>query len=146
MGTHMEFGIFLSFVAISFVTILVYNLFLYNDRLKNNDKEKSNYYLRYMRNKAQVEKNIDFIQDLIASHRCGEDFLGDESGFNVSQHLSKLRSDYEIQYSAEIVKVLKRNKMGRKEKRKYLKLLSNQSEKLYNIEKIVREINNKYKV
>lgn len=135
-------GFILSFVFGSF---LVYKLFLYNLTIKNDGKEKNYYYNRFMRNKAQVEKYIEVLQHTITINNCGQDVLNNENGITVQQHLSQLKIDYENDYTEVTQKILKKNKLMRRDKKTYIKLLSNQSEKLYNIETVLTAINHKYR-
>lgn len=135
-------GFIVAFILGSF---LVYKLYMYVTVIKNDGREKNYYYNRFMRNKAQVEKYIEVLQHAITIHNCGNEIVDSSSGMTVQQHLSKLKIDYEDDYTEVTQKILKKNRLQRKHKKTYIRLLSNQSEKLYNIENILATINQKYK-
>lgn len=137
----------LIFLIIGFIlsSFLVYKLYLYLTTVKNDGRVKNYYYNRFMRNKAQVEKYIEVLQHTITIHNCGNEVIDASNGMTLQQHLSKLKMDYEVDYTEVTQKILKKNKLQRKHKKTYIRLLSNQSEKLYNIEHILAVINQKYR-
>ena len=97
-----------------------------------------------MRNKEQVERYMESLQHSITLSNCGNEVFGDAK-ITANQHLSNLKNDYDKDYTEVTQNILKKNKLTRKDKRINIKLLTEQSEKLYNIEKVLREINEKYR-
>jgi 5-bromo-4-chloroindolyl phosphate hydrolysis protein len=142
---QLQIGIFFLVAAFGFISFLIYKIYLYTTTVQSDGKEKNYYYSRVMRNKEQVEKYIEVLQHTITIHNCGLDVLDASTGMSVQQHLTKLKSDYVEDYTEVTQKILKRNKLTRKDKKKFIKLLSDQSEKLYNIEKVLTAINHKYR-
>lgn len=142
---QLQIGIFFLVAIFGFVSFLIYKLYMYSKTKKNDGREKNYYYNRFMRNKGQVEKYIEVLQHTITIHNCGNDVIDVSNGMTMQQHLSKLKMDYEVDYTEVTQKILKKNKLQRKHKKTYIRLLSNQSEKLYNIEHILTVINQKYR-
>ena len=132
-------------IAIVFGSFLVYKLYMYSTTVKSDGRDRNYYYSRFMRNKEQVERYMESLQHNITLLNCGDERFGNASNSSVQEHLAKLKFDYNADYTEVTQKILKKNKLTRKDKKMYIKLLANQSEKLYNIEKLVREINVKYR-
>lgn len=141
----MELGIFFAVAIIGFGSLLLYKILRYSNGVKAGDKDRNYYYNRFMRNKEQVERYIESLQHTITIFNCGEERFGTLDNISANQHLSNLKMDYQNDYTEITQKILKRNKLTRKDKKLYMKLLSKQSEKLYNVEKILRELNVRYK-
>ncbi|WP_026976729.1 hypothetical protein [Flavobacterium tegetincola] len=141
-----EFSIYFVVGVLLLASIVIYKMYLYSVTVKTEGRDRNYYYNRFMRNKEQVERYMESLQHSITLFNCGDERFGEDSKTTAQQHLIKLQSDYNADYTEVTQKILKKNKLTRRDKKMYIKLLSNQSEKLYNIEKIVREINNKYKV
>lgn len=131
-------------IAFVFGSFLVYQIYMYNLTVQSDGRDRNYYYNRFIRNKEQVERYIESLQHNITLFNCGDESFGNNG--TAQQHLSHLKNDYGKDYSEMTQKILKRNKLTRKDKKMYIKLLANQSEKLYDIEKIVREVNNKYRI
>jgi len=142
---QLQIGIFFLVAVLGFISFLIYKLYMYSSTIKNDGKEKNYYYSRFMRNKEQVEKYIEVLQHTMTIHHCAEDTIDDASGMTVREHLQKLKTDYTNDYTEVTQKILKKNRLLRKDKKTYIKLLSDQSEKLYNIEKVLTKINQKYR-
>lgn len=134
-----------SIIAFVFGAFLIYKLYLYSTTIKNEGRDRNYYFNRFMRNKEQVERYIETLQHCITLSNCGDETFGTINRMTANQHLSNLKNDYENDYTDVTQKLLKKNKLTRKDKKMNIKLLSKQSEKLYNIEKVVREINEKYR-
>lgn len=131
-------------IACIFGSFLVYKLYMYSITVKNGGRDKNYYYNRFMRNKEQVERYIESMQHSITLYNCGNEVFGEQS-ITAQEHLDNLKADYENDYTEVTQKILKRNVLTRKDKKMYIKLLANQSEKLFNIEVIQRLINRKYR-
>ena len=134
-----------SIIAFVFGAFLIYKLYMYSTTIKNEGRDRNYYYNRFMRNKEQVERYIESLQHSITLSNCGDEVFGTTTKLTANQHLSNLQDDYDNDYTEVTQKILKKNKLTRKDKRINIKLLTKQSEKLYNIEKVLREINAKYR-
>lgn len=133
-----------SIIAFVFGAFLIYKLYHYTTTIKNEGRDRNYYYNRFMRNKEQVERYMESLQHSITLSNCGNEVFGDAK-ITANQHLSNLKNDYDKDYTEVTQNILKKNKLTRKDKRINIKLLTEQSEKLYNIEKVLREINEKYR-
>lgn len=132
-------------IAFVFGSFFVYKLFMYITTIKTEGRDRNYYYSRFMRNKEQVERYMESLQHSITLFNCDDERFGSEKNVTAQQHLLNLKADYNADYTEVTQKILKKNKLTRRDKKMYIKLLSNQSEKLYSIEKIVREVNHKYR-
>jgi hypothetical protein len=139
-----EISIFTVLLVLGFGSFLVYKIYLYFATVKSGGRDKNYYYNRFMRNKEQVERYIESLQHSITLFNCGDEKINTGDNLTVQDHLSKLRNDYDNDYAEVTKKILKRT-INRKDKKKYIKLLSDQSEKLYKIERVLREVNSKYR-
>lgn len=142
---ELQIGIFFLVAIFGFATFLIYKAYLYFRGKRNDGREKNYYYNRFMRNKENTEKYIEVLQHTIALNNCGNEVLDKTAGLSVQQYLEKLKTDYEEDYTEVTQKLLKKNRLERKHKKTYIRLLSNQSEKLYTVENILTNINQKYR-
>jgi len=140
----MELIIFLGVGIAGFASLLIYKLYMYSVTVQTGGRDKNYYYKRFMRNKEQVESYIEIMQHSITLYNCGNEVFGDQN-LTAQNHLDNLKRDYENDYTDITQKILKRNRLSRKDKKKYVKLLADQSEKLFNVEGIQRLINQKYR-
>lgn len=140
-----EIGIFTALLVLGFGSFLFYKIYMYSVTVRSGGREKNYYYNRFMRNKEQVERYIESLQHSITLFHCGDEIFGTMNKMTAENHLSKLKNDYKNDYTDVTQKILKRNTLTRKDKKLYIKLLSDQSEKLFHVEGILREINQKYR-
>ena len=140
-----EIGIFIALLVLGFGSFIFYKIYMYSVTVRNGGRDRNYYYSRFMRNKEQVERYIESLQHSITLFNCGNESFGNTNKTTANDHLAKLKNDYVSDYTEVTQKILKRNKLTRKDKKLYIKLLSNQSEKLFHIEAILREINQKYR-
>ncbi len=131
------------FIIAVFLGLFIY---FYIQRKKATKLSESNYYYkRFLRNKLQTEKNICELQMIIEMSSNDDEKQDNEGIKNIKTYLEQLQNEYNKEYSLSILKKLKRNNLNFKEKKRFAKILINQSEKLYNVEVEIALFNQKSK-
>ena len=111
----------------------------YPKRLTTDGVDKDYFYIRYSRNKLQIEISIILFQCLILDHKCNNDIV--KEGITVEHYLINIQADYLATYSEAIIKTFKKGRFTQKDKKYYSKTLVNQSEKLFDIENELQLLN-----
>lgn len=120
---------------IIFFTILILGFaafILYSKNVSNLAVKKSYYLRRFLRNKLQMEKYIEELNQIINKHNCGANYFIE--GITLNEYLLNLKEEYIKSYTDFNLKILKKPNLKDKHKKFYAKMLIKQSEKLYFIE------------
>lgn len=120
-----------------FLVTVIGGLLIYFYIQKRNDSryfEYNYYYKRFLRNKLQAEKNIKELDIIIKLCNKDELILTKNGASSPEEYQFQLKHDYQFDYCNKILKKIKNNNLKKREKKIFAKMLSNQSEKLYNVE------------
>lgn len=121
------------------ILILAFAVFiLYTNNASNLAVKKSYYLRRFLRNKLQMEKYIEELDQIIKTHNCGSNYFID--GISLDEYLLNLKEEYKKSYADFNLKILKKPNLKDKHKKFYAKMLIKQSEKLYFIETEILKI------
>ena len=136
----MEFFIFFTIIVFGLGAFIIY-------RSTSKKRTAENYYYRrYLRNRVQLEKHIDSLQQLILNYECGSHVWDEGKNSTVEAYLLQLKINLQNEYSEGTLKLLKRNKLKNKDKKYYSKILIKQSEMLFRTETDLIILHNKYSV
>ena len=131
-----------------FVLAVVLGLIIYfyvQNRKKSKRLQYNYYYKRFLRNKFQTEKNIQEFEKILKLYNNSNVFLIENHSMTLEEYYVQLKKEFYNDYSDAILKLLKKNKLKNKDKKKYAKILIAQSEKLYNTEVDIAYFNEKLK-
>lgn len=131
-----------------FILAVVLGLIIYfyvQNRKKSKKLQYNYYYKRFLRNKFQTEKNIQEFEKILKLYNNSNVFLIENHSMTLEEYYVQLKKEFYNDYSDAILKLLKKNKLKNKDKKKYAKILIAQSEKLYNTEVDIAYFNEKLK-
>jgi hypothetical protein len=110
-----------------------------NDRM-----EKNYYHRRFSKNKIQAELHIEQLNALIKTGNYEGDFLNKDA--TAQNYLNQLKANLETNYSEAVFKKIKKTKLKHKEKTAYAKLLKEESERFYLVERDLAKLQSKYMI